>query len=102
MKRDNVIAVLGFVIAEILFIYLSLHFFMIFTMNVNFPILQFLLTFILLIGLSWFIGLSIKKYINKIAGGNKKVKANLTMIFIIGTVLATFSSIGLFFFIGFN
>lgn len=39
-------------------------------MNPSFPSIQLILTIFLMISLSWVIGLSVKKYINKSANGN--------------------------------
>lgn len=65
-------------------------------MKPPFPSIQFILTLMIMIALSWVIGLSVKKYISKFANGNKQIELNLKMLFVFGTVIATICLLGIF------
>ncbi len=67
-------------------------------MNPSFPSIQFILTIFLMISLSWVIGLSVKKYINKSANGNKRLELKLKMNFVSCSVIAFVCILGLFMF----
>jgi high-affinity Fe2+/Pb2+ permease len=58
------------------------------TMQLSFPNFQFIMTFILMIATSLVIGLFVRRFINKTANGNKVLKTNLIMLFVIGTVFS--------------
>jgi hypothetical protein len=65
-------------------------------MKPSFPNFQFILTFILMIAISWILGLSVKRYIDKNANRNRKIETNLKIFFVSGTVIALICLFGLF------
>ncbi len=61
-----------------------------------FPNSKFIETLIIMIAISWTIGILVKKYIKKSANGNKKIETNLKTLFLYGTVSASVFILGLF------
>lgn len=64
------------------------------TTQPTFPNFQFIITLNLMIAISIIFGLSVKKFINKTANGNKSLETHLKMTFIIGTVSSLVLLIG--------
>lgn len=90
------IYVMGYVLAVVL-LGRSLILSMIYsTMETSFPNSQFILSLIIVIVLSWIVGLTVRGYINKTARGDKKIESNLKSLFFNGTILATVCLLGLF------
>lgn len=95
MGRSYVV-IIAYILALVLLGYFSLKSLIYSVMNPPFPSIQFILSLILMIAFSWVIGLSVKKYINKSANGNKKFESNLKVLFVAGTVIASICLMGLF------
>ncbi|MEH7013685.1 hypothetical protein V7087_23235 [Neobacillus niacini] len=88
MRKSDIISVIAYVVIFILINYLFQQTLMDSTMQLTFPNFQFIMTFILMIATSLIIGLFVKRFINKTANGNKVLKTNLIMLFVIGTVIS--------------
>jgi hypothetical protein len=92
----NYVSVIVYIFVLILVGYLSIQSLIYSVMKPSFPNFQFILTFILMIAISWIVGLSVKRYIDKTANRNRKIETNLKMFFVSGTVIALICLFGLF------
>ncbi|OIK17175.1 hypothetical protein BIV60_00330 [Bacillus sp. MUM 116] len=96
MRKRNFIYVISYVVIFALLNYLFISTLMDSTMQFTFPNSQFIMIFILMITSSLVIGLLVKSFINKTANGNKVLRTNLTMLFVIGTVISIMFLLGSF------
>ncbi|WP_374723296.1 hypothetical protein [Calidifontibacillus erzurumensis] len=80
----------AYLLALIIIFYFSVNSLIDSAMKTTFPNLQFISSLIIMKVLIWVVGISVKKYISKIANGNKKIELQLKVSFILGSVIAIF------------